>query len=63
MATHRTKTRLAGELSRFVQQYARKARASEANDRQYDRKLEKSTLAPLQPLELQTRWSMAATAS
>ena len=41
MATHRTKTRVAGELSRFVQQYARKARASEPNDRQYDRKLEK----------------------
>jgi hypothetical protein len=41
MATHRKKTRLAGELIRFVQQYARKARASEPNDRQYDRKLEK----------------------
>jgi hypothetical protein len=37
----RTKTRLAGELSRFVEQYARKAQASEPNDRQYDRKLEK----------------------
>ena len=41
MTTNRTKTRLAGELSRFVQQYARKSRASESNDRQYDRKLEK----------------------
>jgi len=41
MTTNRTKTRLAGELSRFVQQYARKAQASEQNDRQYDRKLEK----------------------
>lgn len=41
MATHRKKNRLAGELSRFVQQYARRARASEPNDRQYDRKLEK----------------------
>ncbi|MFM0469654.1 hypothetical protein ACW9YV_16440 (plasmid) [Paraburkholderia strydomiana] len=41
MTTNRTKTRLAGELSRFVQQYARKAQASEPNDRQYDRKLEK----------------------
>jgi hypothetical protein len=41
MTTNRTKTRLASELSRFVQQYARKAQASEPNDRQYDRKLEK----------------------
>ncbi|MFM0197561.1 hypothetical protein PQQ65_31160 [Paraburkholderia strydomiana] len=41
MTTNRTKTRLAGELSRFVQQYARKAQSSEPNDRQYDRKLEK----------------------
>ncbi|MFP6561339.1 hypothetical protein WJ542_23990 [Paraburkholderia sp. B3] len=41
MTTSRAKTRLTGELSRFVQQYARKAQASEPNDRQYDRKLEK----------------------
>ncbi|WP_020065092.1 hypothetical protein [Paraburkholderia caledonica] len=41
MTTNRTKTRLAGELSRFAQQYARKPQSSESNDRQYDRKLEK----------------------
>lgn len=41
MTTKRTKSRLAGELGRFVKQYARKAQASEPNDRQYDRKLEK----------------------
>ena len=41
MTTKRTISRLAGELGRFVQQYARKAQASEPNDRQYDRKLEK----------------------
>ena len=40
MSTKRTKSRLAGQLRRFVQQYARKAQASEPNDRQYDRKLE-----------------------
>ncbi|KAA0090998.1 hypothetical protein CIW54_02115 [Paraburkholderia sp. T12-10] len=31
---------LANELARFAQQYARKARSQEPNDRQYDRKLE-----------------------
>lgn len=41
MITKRTKSRLAGELGRFMQQYARRALASEPNDRQYDRKLEK----------------------
>jgi len=41
MTAKRTKSRLAGELRRFVQQYARKAQASEPNDRHYDRKLEK----------------------
>lgn len=51
MTTNRTKTRLAGELSRFVQQYARKAQASEPNDRQYDRKLEKK-MKRLSPSEL-----------
>lgn len=40
MISKRVKSRLAGELGRFVQQYARKAQASEPNDRQYDRKLE-----------------------
>ncbi|TCW78669.1 hypothetical protein C5O80_30615 [Burkholderia sp. SRS-46] len=51
MTTNRTKTRLAGELSSFVQQYARKAQASEPNDRQYDRKLEKK-MKRLSPSEL-----------
>jgi hypothetical protein len=51
MTTKRTKFRLAGELGRFVQQYARKARASEPNDRQYDRKLEKK-MKQLSPFEL-----------
>ena len=51
MATNRTKTRLAGELNRFVQQYARKAQASERNDRLYDRKLEKK-MKRLSPSEL-----------
>lgn len=51
MTTNRIKTRLAGELSRFVQQYARKAQASEPNDRQYDRKLEKK-MKRLSPSEL-----------
>jgi hypothetical protein len=41
MATKRTKSRLAKESGRFVQQYACKAQASEPNDGQYDRKLEK----------------------
>lgn len=51
MATNRTKIRLAGELSRFVQQYARKAQTSEPNDRLYDRKLEKK-MKRLSPSEL-----------
>jgi hypothetical protein len=52
MTKHRTKTRLAGELGRFVQQYARKAQASSnPNDRQYDRKLEKK-MKRLSPSEL-----------
>lgn len=51
MTTKRTKSRLAGELGRFVQQYARKAQASEPNDRQYDRKLEKK-MKRLSPSEL-----------
>ncbi|MFM0046946.1 MULTISPECIES: hypothetical protein [Paraburkholderia] len=41
MTSKRTKSRLAGELDRFVQQYARKAQPAEPNDRKYDRKLEK----------------------
>ena len=41
MTAKRTKTRLAGELGLFIQQYARKAKGSEPNDRAYDRKLEK----------------------
>ncbi|WP_227246545.1 hypothetical protein [Paraburkholderia caribensis] len=51
MATNRTKTRLAGELNRFAQQYARKAQASEPNDRQYDRKLERK-MKRLSPSQL-----------
>ncbi|WP_081081918.1 hypothetical protein [Burkholderia stagnalis] len=51
MATNRTKLGLASELNRFVQQYARKALASEPNDRQYDRKLEKK-MKRLSPFEL-----------
>lgn len=51
MTTKRTKSRLAGELSHFVQQYARKAQASEPNDRQYDRKLEKK-MKRISPSEL-----------
>ncbi|MGN7985574.1 hypothetical protein [Burkholderia sp. 22313] len=51
MTTNRTKTRLAGELSCFVRQYARKTQASEPNDRLYDRKLEKK-MKRLSPSEL-----------
>ena len=51
MTTKRTKSRLAGELGRFVQQYARKAQASDPNDRQYDRKLERK-MKRLSPPEL-----------
>lgn len=51
MATNRTRTRLAGELNRFVQQYSRKAQASDANDRQYDRKLERK-MKSLSPADL-----------
>ncbi|MGF6241083.1 MULTISPECIES: hypothetical protein [Paraburkholderia] len=51
MTTKRTKSRLAGELGRFVQQYARKAQASHPNDRQYDRKLERK-MKRLSPPEL-----------
>ncbi|NHZ79798.1 hypothetical protein F2P44_10995 [Massilia sp. CCM 8695] len=41
MLPKRTKSRLAGELGRFVQQYARKAhKQRDPNDRKYDRKLE-----------------------
>lgn len=45
------KSRLAGELGRLIQQYARKAGATEPNDRQYDRKLEKQ-MKRLSPAEL-----------
>jgi hypothetical protein len=51
MTTKRTKSWLAGELRRFVQQYARKTQASDPNDRQYDRKLEKK-MQRLSPTEL-----------
>ncbi|HEX8613734.1 MAG TPA: hypothetical protein VF800_20850 [Telluria sp.] len=48
----RKKSQLAGELSRFVQQYARKApKGSEPNDRRYDRKLE-DKMKRLSPLDL-----------
>ena len=48
MVTNSRKSRLVGELGRFVQRYARKAGAAGPNDRQYDRKLEKKMkrLAP-----------------
>lgn len=51
MTAKRKESRLAGELGRFVQQYARKTRPSEPNDRQYDRKLEKK-LKRLSPSRL-----------
>jgi hypothetical protein len=51
VTTKRTKSRLAGELGRFVQQYARKAKGSEPNDRQYDRKLERK-MKQLSPTDL-----------
>ena len=51
VTTKRTKSRLAGELGRFVQQYARKAQGSEPNDRQYDRKLERK-MKRLSPTDL-----------
>jgi hypothetical protein len=59
VTTKRTKSRLAGELCRFMQQYARKARASEANDPQCDRKLEKR-MQRLSPSELSDLLSEAA---
>lgn len=41
MLPKRKKSRLAAELGRFVQQYARKAHKNwDPNDRSYDRKLE-----------------------
>jgi hypothetical protein len=41
MLPKRTKSQLAAELGRFVQQYARKAHKNwDPNDRSYDRKLE-----------------------
>ncbi|RQH06597.1 hypothetical protein [Paraburkholderia dinghuensis] len=51
MTTKRSKSRLAGELGLFVQQYARKAHALDPNDRKYDRKLEKK-MKQLSPFEL-----------
>lgn len=45
------KSQLADALGRFVQQYARKARPHEPNDRQYDRKLEEK-MKRLPPPEL-----------
>jgi hypothetical protein len=52
MTTERAKSRLAGELSLFVQQYARRAQSSSnPNDRQYDRGLEKK-MKRLSPAEL-----------
>ncbi|NIA00173.1 hypothetical protein F2P46_31350 [Massilia sp. CCM 8734] len=48
----RKASQLAGELGRFVQQYARKApKGKEANDRRYDRKLEEK-VKRLSPLDL-----------
>lgn len=52
MLPKRTKSRLAAELGRFVQQYARKAHKHwDPNDRKYDRKLEEK-MKRLSPEEL-----------
>jgi hypothetical protein len=52
MTTRRSKSKLAGELGRFVQQYARRAQKGwDPNDRSYDRKIE-SKLKQLSPEEL-----------
>lgn len=52
MTTRRSKSKLAGQLGRFVQQYARRAQKGwDPNDRNYDRKLE-SKLKQLSPEEL-----------
>lgn len=52
MLPKRTKSQLAAELGRFVQQYARKAHNQwDPNDRSYDRKLEEK-MKRLSPEEL-----------
>lgn len=52
MLPKRTKSQLAGQLGRFVQQYARKAHKGwDPNDRNYDRKVEEK-MKRLSPEEL-----------
>ncbi|WGS51295.1 hypothetical protein LFL96_07270 [Paraburkholderia sp. D15] len=52
MITKRKKSRLAGDIGLFVQQYSRKAQKGiEPNDRQYDHKIEQK-LKRLSPLDL-----------
>jgi hypothetical protein len=52
MTTRRTQSKLAGQLGRFVQQYARRAQKGwDPNDRNYDRKIE-AKLKRLSPEEL-----------
>jgi hypothetical protein len=52
MTTRRSKSMLAGQLGRFVQQYARRAQKGwDPNDRSYDRKIE-AKLKQLSPEEL-----------
>lgn len=52
MVGKRSKAKLAGELGRFVQQYARRAQKGwEPNDRSYDRKVEQK-MKQLKPEEL-----------
>jgi hypothetical protein len=52
MSSPRSKSKLAEQLSRFVQQYARRAQKGwEPNDRKYDRKIE-AKLNQLSPEEL-----------
>lgn len=57
MLPKRTKSQLAAELGRFVQQYARKAHKHwDPNDRSYDRKLEEK-MKRLSPEELSSMLS------
>jgi hypothetical protein len=52
MVSRRTRANLAGQIGRFVQQYARKAlKGWDPNDRTYDRKIEKK-MKRLKPEEL-----------
>lgn len=59
MIAKRKTSQLAGALSRFMQQYARKAQRNEPNDRRYNRKLEEK-MKRLSPLELSSLLTDAA---